>query len=192
MTTPADRDPAPAASRPLAVYSLVSLDGVAQEPGDWMFDVDDEVFAFLGRVIAEQDDVLLGRGTYDYWVDHWPTSDVEPFASFINGTPKHVVSSRPLTGSWANTVRVESSVADHVADLKQRPGRTIGVHGSITLVRTLFGMGLVDQLHLLIAPAIAGTGARLLPDLPGVVRLGCTYHSMTPSGHLLASYDVLP
>lgn len=29
--------------------------------------------------------MLLGRGTYDYWVGYWPTSDVEPFASFING-----------------------------------------------------------------------------------------------------------
>ena len=54
---------------------------------------DPEVFANLADTIATQDDVLLGRGTYDYWVGHWPTSTVEPFASFINGVRKHVFSS---------------------------------------------------------------------------------------------------
>ena len=37
----------------------------------------------LGRVIATQDTVLLGRRTYDEWAGFWPASDIEPFASFI-------------------------------------------------------------------------------------------------------------
>ena len=72
MTSPSrsSSPPGRAQLRKVVVYSLLSLDGVAEEPGDWMFDVDAEVFAFLGRVIETQDDVLLGRGTYDYWVDY--------------------------------------------------------------------------------------------------------------------------
>jgi hypothetical protein len=35
--------------RNVVMYELMSLDGVAEEPGDWMFDVDDDVFANLGR-----------------------------------------------------------------------------------------------------------------------------------------------
>lgn len=62
--------------RKVVLYTLLSLDGVAEEPGDWMFDVDQEVVDNLARVIQDQDAVLLGRGTYDYWVDYWPTSDV--------------------------------------------------------------------------------------------------------------------
>ena len=57
------------------LYQLLSVDGVAEEPSDWVFDVDEEVFGHLGRVIARQDDVLLGRRTYDYWAGYWPTSD---------------------------------------------------------------------------------------------------------------------
>ena len=63
-----------------------------------------------------QTDVLLGRGTYDYWVDYWPTSDVEPFASFINATRKHVATSSDLTGDWENTV------ADDVTGRRLRRG----------------------------------------------------------------------
>ena len=83
--------------RKVVLYQLLSLDGVAEEPGDWMFDAGEAVFENLGQIIATQDDILLGRATYDYWVDFWPTSDVEPFASFINGTPKHVITSSKPT-----------------------------------------------------------------------------------------------
>ena len=63
---------------------LLSLDGVAEEPGDWMTDFDQPIFDNLARVIGSQDTILLGRGTYDYWVDFWPGDGPEPFHSFIN------------------------------------------------------------------------------------------------------------
>ena len=52
--------------RNVVLYQLLSLDGVAEEPSEWVFDSDDAIFDNLGRVIASQDDVLLGRGTYEY------------------------------------------------------------------------------------------------------------------------------
>ncbi len=90
--------------RKVVLYQLLSLDGVAEEPGDWLFDSDRAIFENLGRVIQGQDAVLLGRKTYDYWVGDWPTSDVEPFASFINGTQKHVFTSSGPWQEWANSV----------------------------------------------------------------------------------------
>src|SRR5688572_7217955 len=127
--------------RRVVLYQLLSFDGVAEEPGDWFDDGGPEVFDNLGRVIERQDDVLLGRGTHDYWVDYWPTSDVEPFANFINSTPKHIVTSTPLQGTWANTTVVSTSVEDHLACLKEAPGGDIGIHGSITLARSLLRSG---------------------------------------------------
>ena len=62
-------------TRNVVLYQLLSLDGVAEEPGDWISDGGPEVFANLAETIATQDDVLLGRGTYDYWVGYWPTVD---------------------------------------------------------------------------------------------------------------------
>lgn len=145
--------------RKVVLYELLSLDGVAEEPGDWMFDVDPDIFDNLGRIISTQDTVLLGRGTYDYWVDYWPGSDVEPFASFINTTTKHVfTSSRPDT-VWDNTVLVGTPVADHVAELKDQPGGDIGIHGSISLAQSLLEAGLVDELCLVVTPTLATVAA---------------------------------
>lgn len=95
--------------RTVVLYQLLSLDGVAEEPGDWFADAGPEVFENLRTVIERQETVLLGRGTYDYWVDYWPTSDLEPFAGFINGTDKHVFTAHPPSDAWANTTFVTTS-----------------------------------------------------------------------------------
>ena len=55
--------------RNVTLYTLLSLDGVAEEPGDWMFEADEAVFRNLAEVVGVQDDIVLGRGTYEYWAD---------------------------------------------------------------------------------------------------------------------------
>jgi dihydrofolate reductase len=150
--------------RKVVLYELLSLDGVAEEPGDWMSDSGPELFEFLGRTIETQDDILLGRGTYDYWVTYWPTSDVEPFASFINSTRKHVFTSSEPEESWENTTVVTTSAVDYVADLKRGAGGDVGIHGSISLSQSLMRARLVDELRLVVAPTLAGSGRRLFAD----------------------------
>ena len=150
--------------RKVVLYTLLSLDGVAEEPGDWLSDGGPEVFENLGRTIETQDDILLGRGTYDYWVDYWPTSDVEPFASFINDTPKHVFTSSEPTAEWSNTVVVRDPATDYVEALKQGSGGAIGIHGSISLAQSLLRARLIDELRLVVAPALAGKGRKLFVD----------------------------
>ena len=73
------------AVRKIVAYELLSLDGVAEQPDEFVTEFDDAMRENLGRVIAAQDAVLLGRRTYDDWAGFWPTSNIEPFASFING-----------------------------------------------------------------------------------------------------------
>jgi dihydrofolate reductase len=147
--------------RNVVLMHWLSLDGVAEEPSDWFFDDGPELFDLIARVIARQDDVLLGRGTYEYWVGYWPTSDVEPFATFINTTRKHVATSTELAGHWDNTVRITAPVVDHVRALKQEPGGDIGIHGSTELARSLISARLVDELRFVIPPTVAGHGKRL-------------------------------
>ncbi len=67
--------------RNIVVYELLSLDGVAEQPDEFVTDFDDVMADNLGRVIATQDSVLLGRRTYNDWAGFWPTSDIEPFAA---------------------------------------------------------------------------------------------------------------
>ena len=120
---------------------------MAEEPGDWLADGGGEVIDNLGAIIERQDDVLLGRGTYDYWVGYWPTSEMEPFASFINGVRKHVVTLSEPGESWANSILVREPVVEYVEGLKGGSGGDIGIHGSISLAQSLLGAGLIDELR---------------------------------------------
>ena len=61
--------------RKVVVYTLVSVDGVAQDPETFLFDFDKTMEANLAEVIGTQDVVLLGRRMYDEWSSHWPKSD---------------------------------------------------------------------------------------------------------------------
>jgi dihydrofolate reductase len=76
-----------------------------------------------------------------------------------------------------------------MAKLKQQEGGDIGVHGSLSLARTLLREGLVDELRLVIAPAIAGSGTRLLDDLPPR-RFQLTRQVSNPDGYLFLDYLV--
>jgi dihydrofolate reductase len=176
--------------RKVVLYQLLSLDGVAEEPGDWLFDVDQAIFDNLARVIGTQDAVLLGRNTYDYWVGYWPTSDVEPFAAFINGTPKHVFTSGKPELEWANSTLVAEPADTYVAELKRSDGGDIGIHGSIELARSLLRARLVDELRLVIAPAVAHQGRRLFDDRAELLKLELTNAQGTPSGALLCDYRI--
>ena len=88
--------------RKVVAYMLVSVDGVAEAPEQFLFDFDEVMEANLGDVIGTQDTVLLGRHMYDEWSTYWPTSDDQPFADFINTVQKYVATSTPLTTHWTN------------------------------------------------------------------------------------------
>ena len=126
-----------------------TIDGVVQAPDQWQTAFDDEMGAVLSHMLEEQDAVLLGRVTFTEWAGYWPTSTDEPFASWINSTPKYVASSTlDSVDDWANSTLITGSVPEFVANLKRQDGGTIGTAGSPTLVRTLIEHGLVDELTL--------------------------------------------
>ncbi|GAA1957969.1 dihydrofolate reductase family protein [Microbacterium deminutum] len=176
--------------RKVVVYELVSLDGVAEEPDDFITDWDDAMDAHLAAVIASQDAVILGRRSYDEWAGFWPGSEIEPFATFINAVPKHVVTSAPLDRAWGNATAVTGDPVEFVRDLKARSGGDIGLHASISVAQTLLAAGLVDELRLVIAPRVAGPGRRLLEGMPPI-GLALIESEISPTGHLLLDYRVV-
>ena len=175
--------------RKVVVYELLSLDGVAEQPDEFVTEFDDVMQDNLDRVIATQDAVLLGRRTYNDWAEFWPASEIEPFASFINGVEKFVVTSTTPEKTWANTRFVDGSLVELVTELKQQSGRDIGVHGSITLAQSLLERGLVDELRLVIAPALQINGRKLF-DKGLSRRLRLTRNVTSPSGYLLLDFQV--
>jgi len=176
--------------RKIVVYELLSLDGVAEAPDGFIADWDDATDANLAGVIATQDAVILGRRSYDEWAQYWPGSQIEPFATFINGVTKHVATSAPLDGEWANATAIDGDLVEFVRDLKQRPGGEIGVHASISVAQALLAADVVDELRLVIAPTIAGDGRRLFDDLPPI-RLESIRSETSPTGSLLVDYRVV-
>jgi dihydrofolate reductase len=175
--------------RKVVVYEFLSLDGVAEQPDEFVTDFDDVMEENLRRVIVDQDAVLLGRRTYDEWAAFWPSSDIEPFASFINAVAKFVVTRSPCDGSWSNTHVAKGEPSAFVKQLKQQPGGDIGVHGSIALTQALLKQGLVDDLRLVIAPVIHTRSQRLFADGPPR-RLTLTRAIVSPAGYLLADFHV--
>ena len=176
--------------RKIVVYELVSLDGVAEDPDGFIAEWDDVMDANLAAVIATQDTVILGRRSYTAWAQFWPSSEIQPFATFINGVTKHVATSTPLDRDWANATALDGGLVEFAQDLKQRQGGDIGVHASISVAQALLAADVVDELRLVIAPRIAGRGRRLLDGLPSI-QLESIRSEMSPTGYLLVDYRVV-
>jgi len=175
--------------RKVVVYELLSLDGVAEQPDDFVTDFDDVMRENLGRVVVTQETVLLGRRTYDEWAAFWPASHIEPFASFINGVEKFVATSTKPVQTWANTRVIDGDLPEFVSELKRQSGGDIGVHGSIALAQSLLEAGMVDELRLVIAPAVRMHGRKLFDKaLPR--RLTLDRHVASPTGYLLLDFRV--
>jgi dihydrofolate reductase len=177
-------------TRKVVASELLSLDGVAEGLEDLFVGVEDEVIEENARRrIAEEDTVLLGRRTFDQWAGFWPTSDIEPFASFINRVEKFVVTSAPLGRTWANSSVVPGPLPEFVRTLKEKPGGDIGVHGSIRLTQSLLQAGLVDELQLVIAPALKFQGRKLF-EKGTPRRLTLTRSVSSPNGFLVLDFRV--
>lgn len=178
-------------TRKIVSYLLTSADGVVDSPDRFAREaVLGDIFPLIAETIADQDEVLLGRRTYDEWSGYWPTSDVEPFAAFINSVPKHVLSRSERSLNWSNAHLLPADLVGALSAMKRGPGRTIGVHGSIELVRHLLSLSLLDELHLVVLPALAGEGRRLLEGLETVAHLDHISTKQTPAGLLFVKYGV--
>lgn len=177
--------------RNLTAYLFISADGVVEAPDRFLrAELYPELDPFMDEAMAEQDAVLLGRKTYEEWSAFWPTSDIEPFASFINRTPKYVASKSLTSADWAASTLLAGDLREEIAAVRNRPGKTIGVHGSIGLVQSLLAAGLLDELKLTVCPALAGEGRRLFSSAGGAVQLDLRSARSTPGGLQYLTYRV--
>ncbi|KAF4407610.1 MULTISPECIES: dihydrofolate reductase family protein [Streptomyces] len=158
--------------RELIVSELVTLDGVMEAPGGepghphtgWAAEYHEpEYMDYKLHEVLAAETLLLGRVTYESFAGAWPGYTGE-FADKMNGMPKVVVSRTLTEPAWHNTtVRAEDPVSV-AGDLRAQDGGPVLVTGSRTLVHTLLGNGLVDELRLMVFPVTVGTGARVFPE----------------------------
>jgi dihydrofolate reductase len=187
----------------LIVTEFVTLDGVAQAPGEpdedrddgfthggWQAPLADQEGDAIFEQAKSMDALLLGRRTYEIFAGYWPTAPDEiPFTALLNGVPKYVASSTladPL--GWQGSKVVAAPLAESVTSLKERHAE-IHVIGSLDLVQSLLRLGLVDRLDLWVYPVLLGSGKQVFGDgtVPTVLRL---IESVThANGMLQLTYD---
>ena len=152
--------------RKIVAALFMSLDGVVEAPDKWTFPYfNDEVGQAIGSALAASDTVLLGRRTYQEFAGDWPGRGTDdPVGAWMNNTPKLVVSTTLDTVEWQNSTLLGGDVAEEPTRLKEQPGKDISITGNATLVRSLLGEGVLDELDLLVFPIVVGSGKRLFED----------------------------
>jgi len=171
---------------------FISMDGVVERPDRWHFPYfDDEMGKVVGQGMESQQAFLLGHRLYDEWSAYWPQqADDEPFATFINESPKYVLASESFEPTWANTTVLsgdEAAVVEQVRAVKERHDGGIGMSGSATTVRWLLAHGLLDEINLLVHPIVVAEGQRLFEGT-GTVPLELLSSRALPSGVLHVRY----
>ena len=61
---------------------------------------------------------------------------------------------------WKNTRLVKRAVVDEIKALKQQPGDPLRSIGTISLVKTMVQLRLVDHLRLMVFPLVLGSAGR--------------------------------
>lgn len=155
----------------LLYFNTASLDGyIAGPDGTWEWGYPDAaVHTFVNQLFAGSRTQLLGRKTYDvmtYW-DETPLDEMEgaerEFADQWAHTDKIVYSST-LTSVTAPRTELRATFdADEVRELKASVTHPIGIGGG-ELAGVAARAGLLDEVHIVVAPAVVGGGTRFLPE----------------------------
>lgn len=156
--------------RKITAGLFISLDGVVEAPDQWHFPYfNDEMGAAVGATLGAADTLLIGRVTYDSFAGAWPDREAAgeedaDFAKILGDMRKIVVSRQKLEFTWRNSEQLEGDLVEAVTALKNEPGGTIGMSGSVSIVRQLLAAGLLDELHLLVHPIAVRKGVRLFDE----------------------------
>jgi dihydrofolate reductase len=129
--------------RRLILEEWLSLDGYAVDSeGTLDFFPESEVDRFSDRdklaFLEGVDTILLGRRTYELFVDYWPTAttDTEIIADRLNELPKLVFSNtlgEAPWGTWPPARVVRGEAVSEIERLKKQDGKHMVLWGSLSL-----------------------------------------------------------
>ena len=188
--------------RKVILQEWVTLDGYAAgKDGNLDFFPSSDTDKFSDRDQLEfldtVDTILLGRKTYELFVDFWPTAtvDKEIIADRLNELPK-IVFSNTLTeapwGTWQPARAVGGDAVEAIRRLKAQSGKHMVVWGSITLAQALIAADMIDQYHLQLCPTILGGGRKMFPDLARFANLQRVGVRTYDTGVVFLHYEPLP
>jgi dihydrofolate reductase len=178
--------------RKIIVEAEISLDGgMGGEKADFWKETGPfrsaDVTEYLNDLLFMPDALLMGRKTFEFFAQVWPTREGED-ADRINSMPKFVASrtlKEPL--AW-NGILIDGAVPEAIKKLKQEPGKGLVQYGVGELTHTMLKAGLVDEFHILVYPFTFGEGPRLF-DHMGVNTLKLLETRTFSSGVLALHYQ---
>ena len=154
------------------IYSAIaSLDGYIEDE-DGKFDwakPDEEVHTFVNDLARPVGTYLYGRRLYEVMLA-WESVTLAGQPPFIQDFARiwraadTIVYSKTLEAVSSARTRIERDFDPQaVRQLKAAAGRDLAVGGP-ALAAQAFEAGLVDEVHLFLAPIVVGGGKHLLPD----------------------------
>jgi dihydrofolate reductase len=189
--------------RKMVAALQMSLDGFAQgsdQGGPEWVDSWTEGLA----LIPEVDAFVQGAGMYPGYAQYWsaieaqptgvaPFSSRAPYASEVAyaqraaRTPHYVLSRKLDSVAWPPSARIVRDL-DALRALKAQPGKDIYVVGGPTLVNNLLETELIDELKLIVAPVLLGTGKPMFAGMASFRRLHFVSAAPAKDGRVVLYY----
>jgi dihydrofolate reductase len=145
----------------------ISIDGCY---GHTHFNPGVELMEYFTGLMHDTGLIVYGRKTYELMIPFWPEvaknesgrpCDVA-FARAMTPIEK-IVLSRTLKNAGENTRIVSDDPEGLIRELKQQPGKKIAF-SSTSLLPRMLGAGLIDELYLIVHPALVGENKRLFEN----------------------------
>jgi len=146
----------------------ISIDGCY---GHTSFFPDVDLMVYFNQLMQDTGVIVYGRKTYELMIPYWPEvlqtrNDHRPediaFAEAMVPIPKIVIS-RTLKTVSENCTLSSDLPEELLRKLKQQSGKKIAL-SSTTLLAPMLELGLIDELHLIVHPALVGGEKRLFDD----------------------------
>ncbi len=187
--------------RKLILEEWMSLDGfIADKNGqlDFFTNITPEQNTYSDndqlKFLEEIDTILLGRKTYELFVDFWPeaTTDKEVIADKLNSINK-IVFSNTLSlapwGKWPDAEIINGAATNAIHELKKLPGKNMVMWGSISLAQTLMNENLIDEYNLQLCPILTGGGRTLFPEFSDHHKLKLIETRRYNTGTIFLNYE---
>jgi len=176
----------------LLITENITADGRIEMLDDWFNPSPDghiqDWLNAMERLGASSDAVLLGRHTFEDFRGYWPQHTDEPAGSYLDQVQKYIVSSSMTDPQWRNSTILSGDPVEEVRRLKDSDGGDITLPGSITLAHAVLAAGLVDEIRLLIFPAVQGRGKGLVGEGTSIPHLELLESQVFRSGVALLRY----
>jgi len=159
----------------IVLFMHASLDGFAagtKGEMNWIH-VDEEIFNFVEKRIAQTNTALYGRVTFQMMESYWPTAADQPGASkhdkvhsaWYKTAHKVVLSNTLNQAEFTNTTVIGKEYPAALRKLKSETTGDILLFGSPTAAHSLLAENLVDECWLFINPVLLGDG---IPVFKGI------------------------